>query len=79
MVTQFAVPVRMLSGRPAMITSIGTRLRRKRLVTVALAGVALSTFTLYQIGLFARAAAKVTRLHSKYLKHRDRQDGQADQ
>ena len=79
MLTQFIVLVMMLSGHPAMLIGIGARLSWKRIVPVALASVALPPFTLHQIGLLARTTTEVTRLHAKYLNHRDRQDGQADQ
>jgi hypothetical protein len=79
MLPQFTVLVMMLSGLPAMLIGLGAQLSWKRLVFVAVASVALASFTLRQIRLLAGATTEVTRLHPKYLNYRDRQNGQADQ
>ena len=79
MLTQFTVPVMMVSRRVVLMAAVVTGRILDSGLFVAITGVTVPSLTLPYIRLLPGAAAKVTCLHSKYLKRRDRQDGQADQ
>ena len=79
MLTQFTVPMMVVSGRAILMAAVVAGRILDSGLCVTITGVTVPSLTLPYIRLLPGAAAKVTCLHSKYLKRRDRQDGQADQ